>query len=51
MPCPKNFDDIDEAIKSKVDYIVKYRQDEIQNPVPSSIIKLGSTGLIKILRK
>ncbi|HKK82236.1 MAG TPA: L-threonylcarbamoyladenylate synthase [Prolixibacteraceae bacterium] len=51
QPCPTNFDDIDEEIKSKVDYIVKYRQDEIQNPVPSSIIKLGSTGLIKILRK
>lgn len=50
-PSPKNFNDISEKIKSKVDYIVKYRQDDIENPEPSSIIKLGASGLVKIIRK
>jgi L-threonylcarbamoyladenylate synthase len=48
---PGNFSEISEEIKSKVDYIVGYRQNEKTNPEPSSIIKLGSSGLIKILRK
>lgn len=48
---PASFSEISEAIKSKVDYIVKYRQEETINPAPSSIIKLGSSGLIKIVRK
>jgi len=48
---PGNFREISEEIKSKVDYIVGYRQNEKTSPEPSSIIKLGSSGLIKILRK
>jgi len=51
QPSPRNFSEISEEIKSKVDYIVEYRQNEKKNPEPSSIIKLGSSGLIKILRK
>lgn len=50
-PSPANFATITEEIKSKVDYIVKYRQEESQNPPPSSIIKLGVSGLIQIIRK
>lgn len=48
---PQNFSEISEEIKMKVDYIVKYRQEEKGNPAPSSIIKLGVTGLIQILRQ
>ncbi len=48
---PQNFSEISEEIKSKADYIVKYRQDEATNPAPSSIIKLGVSGLIKIIRE
>lgn len=48
---PANFSEISEEIKSKVDYIVKYRQDEHSSPAPSSIIKLGVSGLIKIIRE
>lgn len=51
QPSPQNFSEISEEIKSKVDYIVSYRQGEVKNPAPSSIIKLGATGLIEILRK
>jgi L-threonylcarbamoyladenylate synthase len=50
-PSPINFPAIDEEIKSKVDYVVKYRQEEMLNPPPSSIIKLGVSGLIRIIRK
>ena len=50
-PSPQNFSEIAQSIKDNVDYVVKYRQDETKNPAPSSIIKLGSTGLIKIIRE
>lgn len=50
LPAPAIFDEISEEILQKVDYIVKYRQeDTIKNP-PSSIIKLGEGGLFKIIR-
>lgn len=51
QPSPQNFAEISDEIKSKVDYIVNYRQEEVKNPEPSSIIKLGVSGLIKIIRK
>jgi L-threonylcarbamoyladenylate synthase len=47
---PLNFDDVPDEIKSKTDYVVAYRQDDLSKPVPSSIIRLGSTGLIKIIK-
>lgn len=50
QPSPQNFSEISEEIKLKVDYVVSYRQGEKENPAPSSIIKLGVSGLIKILR-
>lgn len=50
-PSPANFSEIPEAIKKQVDYLVQYRQNEKGNPAPSSIIKLGATGLIKIIRE
>ena len=48
---PAFFDEIYDEIKSKVDYIVEYRQDDTTPAQPSSIIKLGSGGKIDILRK
>ncbi len=50
-PSPKNFSEISEEVKSAVDYIVSYRQEEMSNPKPSSIIKLGKGGVIKIIRE
>lgn len=46
----KNFPEIQEEIKKGVDYIVKYRQDDIKDVTPSHIIKLSSDGQFKILR-
>ena len=37
--------------KAAVDYIVGYRQEEMSNPKPSSIIKLDKGGVIKIIRE
>lgn len=48
---PANFDQISEEIKSQVDYIVEYRQDDTCKSQPSSIIKLGPGGRIDIIRK
>ena len=45
------FDDISEKIKSRVDYIVNYRQNDINPAQPSSIIKLWPDGRIDIVRK
>ena len=50
QPSPKNFSEISEEVKSAVDYIVGYRQEEMSNPKPSSIIKLDKGGVIKIIR-
>jgi len=50
-PSPQNFDEISEGIREGVDYVVQYRQDDITRYKPSSIIKLGTGGEIKILRK
>ena len=50
-PSPATFGDISEDIKQAVDYIVLSRQEEKVAPKPSSIIKLGKGGLIKIIRE
>ena len=47
---PANFAEISETIKEGVDYIVRYRQDDLSKAVPSHIIKLGAGGLVKIIR-
>ncbi len=50
-PSPKCFAEISDAVKSAVDYVVDFRQEETSNPAPSSIIKLGVGGEIQIIRK
>jgi L-threonylcarbamoyladenylate synthase len=39
QPSPKNFNEVDKAILSGVDYVVQYRQDDLQLAKPSRIIK------------
>lgn len=50
QPSPANFSEISEEIKSLVDYVVTYRQDDMSRPAPSGIIKLGKGGVINIIR-
>lgn len=50
-PTPANFSQISAEILSRVDYTVNLRQNEKDNPAPSSIIQLKMNGEIKIIRK
>lgn len=45
------FADISDEIKQAVDYIVSVRQDEPACVAPSSIIKLGAHGEVKVIRE
>lgn len=49
-PTPQNFDEIEEAVLKSVDYVVQYRQGDTAKSQPSSIIKLGLSGQIQIIR-
>lgn len=48
---PAFFNEISEEIKSCVDYIVEYRQDDTTFARPPGIIKLWPGGRIEIIRK
>ncbi len=48
---PQNFNQIHPEIIDLVDYVVKYRQEELYKQMPSSIIKLATNGNIEIIRK
>ena len=49
-PSPHCFADICDEVKLAVDYIVDYRREETAETTPSSIIKLGAKGEVKIIR-
>lgn len=53
QPSPASFADISDELKAAVDYVVTARQNEKpkKDAKPSSIIKLGADGTIKIIRK
>lgn len=50
MPTPQNFDEIVPGIREAVDYIVEYRQKDKSRKQPSSIIKIGAKGEVKVIR-
>jgi len=50
-PTPSNFNQIAKEIKSAVDYVVNFRQNERSQPKPSSIIKLGKGNLFQLIRE
>lgn len=50
-PSPNNFEDIDEVIKTGVDYVVKFGQNESSSGTPSMIMKLDPSGKFEFLRK
>lgn len=51
QPAPAVFSEITEEIKQAVDYVVDYRREESGHPKPSSIVKLGKGGVVKIIRE
>lgn len=48
---PAAFDEISEEIKAAVDYVCLWRQDDRRRAAASSVIKISSNGVIKILRQ
>ncbi len=51
QPSAACFSEIADVIRQGVDYIVEYRQIEQTRAVASGIIKLGSGGLVKVIRE
>lgn len=49
-PTPKSFIEIDHSVIEGVDYTVNLYRDR-KNGSPSSIIKLGTDGTVKVIRK
>ena len=51
QPAPRCFAEISDEIRQAVDYIVGVRQNEPAGAAPSSIIKLGAHGEVKVIRE
>lgn len=51
QPSAAIYSQISEEIKQAVDYVVGCRQNETGSPKPSSIIKLGRGGEVKVIRE
>jgi L-threonylcarbamoyladenylate synthase len=49
-PAPGNFSEITREVKSRVDYIVNYRQDELIHAQPSKIVKIAEDGSLLVIR-
>lgn len=47
---PGSFSEISETIKSRADYVVKWKREETQKNNPSSIIKVNPNGTIEVIR-
>ena len=50
-PAAAVFSEISKEILNAVDYVVDYRREETGHPKPSSIIRLGAGGVVKIIRE
>jgi L-threonylcarbamoyladenylate synthase len=51
MPGPKNFSEISMNIINGVDHVVKWRQDDKKESMPSQVIKWDNDGTKTIIRK
>ena len=49
-PTPATYDKVEGMIKERVDYIVKYRQDDRTVAQPSRLIRLFDNGTMEIIR-
>lgn len=49
-PAPALFPEISETILNGVDYVVDFRRDDMERRRPSTVMKLSSNGVFKILR-
>jgi L-threonylcarbamoyladenylate synthase len=51
MASPQSFNDVSDAIKKGVDYVVKHRMDEVSDSMPSQILKIKEDGRFDYIRK
>ena len=51
QPSPQHFKNVSNEIKKGVDYIVKWRQNDLSSSQPSQIIKWKSDGNYEVIRK
>lgn len=49
-PTPHCFSEIEPEIIEAVDYVVRFRRDDNRRAEPSSIIKLGAGGQVRVIR-
>lgn len=49
-PAAATFDEISDEIKDGVDYICRYRQDDMAKAKPSNIIKITKGNIVKVIR-
>lgn len=50
-PTPQNFSEISQEVIDAVDLVIDYRRNDTKKSQPSSIIKLGPSGQVQIIRK
>jgi L-threonylcarbamoyladenylate synthase len=50
-PSPENFSEIEKSVIDSVDFVVKYRRNDLQKHSSSPVIKVELNGTIKIIRK
>jgi L-threonylcarbamoyladenylate synthase len=50
QPAPKNFSEVSLEIKSGVDYMVQYRQDDLSIAQPSSVVRWNRDGSVTTIR-
>lgn len=50
-PAPQSFSEIEKSMIDSVDYVVKYRQDDMRKNSASPVIKFNGDGTIRIIRK
>ncbi len=48
---PKTFAEISDEVKKTVDYVVQYRQQELEEHAASAVIKVTGDGTFEVLRK
>jgi L-threonylcarbamoyladenylate synthase len=51
QPSPASFREIAEEIRTGVDYVVRFRQDDLRPARPSGILRLGAGGLVQVIRE
>lgn len=50
QPSPKNYHEISKVIRDGVDYVCRFRREDITSQLPSSIVKVNADNTIQVIR-